>query len=283
MKKIFTVLIALFLVASVSAFAACGNSETEREMMVISREAGSGTRGAFEEILGIKATEIYYDLIGDKTNNVMTAVANNKWSIGYVSIGSLNDTVKAISVGGAAPTAANVLNSSYTIARPFLMVHKKDATLSAIAQDFKLFLASSQAQEIISARGYVATVQNAQTYTAPAGMSGTLSINGSTSVGPVMVALAAKYVELNSGVSVNDITIDQTGSGTGITTATAGNCDFGMSSRELKESEEAALTKITVCMDGIAVIVNKENQITNISLENLIKIYKGEIRKFSEM
>ncbi|MDD4002696.1 MAG: substrate-binding domain-containing protein [Clostridia bacterium] len=283
MKKILTILCTILLFTSAVTLTGCGGSQSEKDIMVISREAGSGTRGAFEEILDIEAEDVYYDLISDKTNNVMTAVAGNKWAIGYISLGSVNDTIKTLKIEGVAPTAENVSNNSYPIARPFLVVHNKDAQLSQIAEDFKLFLSSTQAQAIISEKGYVVTTSEPQSYTAAPGMSGTLSINGSTSVGPLMVSLAAKYIELNSGLSVNDITIEQTGSGSGITAATNNTSDFGMSSRDLKTEEETALEKITICMDGIAVIVNKDNTIENISLSNLKSIYLGDIRKFSEI
>ncbi len=280
----FIKLICAFVITGIFALGGCsaGGGESERDIMVISRESGSGTRGAFEEILAT-AGDIHYDLIADKTNNVITAVTNNKWAIGYISLGSLNDAVKALSINGVTPTAESVSDNTYAIARPFLVVSKKNRQLSSIAQDFKLFLSSAQAQSIITQKGYVSSVQNPVTYTPQPGMSGTLSINGSTSVGPLMVSLAAKYIELNSAVSVSDISIEQTGSGTGITTAIAGNCDFGMSSRELKQTEETELTEMTLCMDGIAVIVNKENSINNIAIENLKKIYTGEVKRFSQI
>lgn len=278
MKKIIGVIVAIFLMTGL--FAACG--QTSDEIFVISREAGSGTRGAFEELVELEEyDDSNSDLLAGSTNNVITEVVNNKNGIGYISLGSLNAEVKALKIGGVQATTANIIDGTYEISRPFLVVYNTDAQLSDIAEDFKTFLTSSQAQAVISDKGYVSTVANPATYTAPESISGTVSLNGSTSVGPLMEALAAEYIELND-LSDDSITVTQVGSSAGVAAAMEESCDFGMASRNLKDSE-TGLTEMVLCKDGIAVIVNKNNTIIDLTMANLKKIYLNEITNWSEL
>lgn len=281
MKKFFGILLAIMLMTGVFAISGC-SSGGETEITAISRESGSGTRSAFHELLGLDEIDLQEDLVCDKTNNVITAIANNKYAIGYISLGSLNNTVKPLSIDGVPATTGNIINNTYAISRPFIVVYKTSTALTQVAADFKVFLESSQAQEIITEKGFVSTVTNAASYTG-AIVSGKLNLSGSTSVSPLMLSLAAEYIKLSNKVNENDITMSQTGSSAGISAAMGGTCDFGMSSRELKSNEKAVLTEMQLCKDGIAVIVNKENILTNITKANLLKIYKGEISKFSEI
>lgn len=275
MKKILTVLFAMLL--GVGLLVGC--TQGEKDITVVSREAGSGTRSAFEEILGLKADEVQPSIVLDKTNNVLTEVSGNKNAIGYISLGSLNDTVKALNIGGVECSSANVINETYAMARPFELVYKKGDEQSDLAKDFAKFVLSSNAQSIISSKGYV-SIRSGEEYKAQAGISGTLKVSGSTSVEPLFEALFAEYHKLNPSV---ELEMSATGSGSGISDAIKGTVTFGMSSRAIKDSEKESLEIINLCKDGIAVIVNKENTISNITLENLAKIYKAEIKKFSEL
>lgn len=287
MKKFTAILLVVLTVLTLGILAGCG----EKDIFVVARDANSGTRGAFEEIIGIKDAEPkpVFDAELDSTGNVITNVSGSTNAIGYISLGSLNDTVKAVTVNGVKATTANVINGTYKISRPFLVVTKKGATLSAFAQDFQKFLASSQAQAIISDEGYVSTVANAPTYAKDASITYTsltaadkLAFDGSTSVEPLMKELIKKYVEL-TGAAETLFPYNATGSGDGIKAATNGTAIFGTSSRELKDTEKTSLDELILCKDGIAVIVNKGNSIDNLTLEQIKQIYLKEITKWSEL
>ena len=249
---------------------------------VISREEGSGTRGAFVELMGV-VDENDNDIttlnaeITNSTSVMLTTVAGNPAAIGYVSLGSLSDDVKAVKVDGAEATTDNVKSGTYTVARPFLLAYK-DGSLSDAAQDFLTFIMSADGQSIINEEGYI-SVEEGEAYTA-SGVTGKIVLDGSTSVAPVMEALADAYKALNPDVTVE---IQQTGSGAGITSAIEGVCDFGMSSRELKDSEKAELVSTQIAMDGIAVIVNNSNTIDNLTSEQIKGIYLGETTDWSEI
>lgn len=262
-------------------------NETDMEGMtgpisVISREEGSGTRGAFVELMGIvddddnDITTVNAE-ITNSTSVMMTTVAGNPSAIGYVSLGSLSSDVKAVKVDGTEATAENVKEGSYGVARPFIIAYK-DGTLSDLAKDYLGFMMSADGQKIIEDEGYI-SVGEGETYT-PSGLSGKLVLAGSTSVSPVMEVLADAYKALNPNVTVE---IQQTGSGAGITSAIEGVCDFGMSSRELKDIEKAELAGVQIAMDGIAVVVNNENPINDISSETIRSIYLGETTDWSEI
>lgn len=265
------------------------NTQTEEPagmtgaISVVSREEGSGTRGAFVELMKVvddsdnDITTVNAE-ITNSTSVMLTTVAGNKQAIGYVSLGSLSDDVKAVKVDGVEASVDDIKNGSYKVSRPFLIVYK-DGQLSDLAQDYMKFILSADGQKIVGEHGYISAVDNAESYIA-SGLSGKLVIAGSTSVSPIMEMLADEYKKLNPNVTIE---IQQTGSGAGITSAIEGVCDFGMSSRDLKESEAAELTKTQIAIDGIAVILNKENPIDDISSEQVKNIYLGQTTDWSEI
>lgn len=277
-KKIVTV--AMMIMCAVMMIG-CGEKDGDKEISVISREDGSGTRDAFTELLGIMEDDIDNTTVNAEITNstsvMMTTVAGNTEAIGYVSLGSLNDSVKAIKVDGVEATTDNVSSGDYVVARPFNIVTGSE--VSENAQDFINFIMSKEGQNIISEEGYI-SVGSDSNYTA-SGLTGTVTLAGSTSVAPVMEKIAEKYMELNEGVTIE---IQQSGSGAGITSTIEGVCDIGMSSRELKENEIAegvAATKIA--MDGIAVIVNVDNTVEDLTSEQIKDIFVGKTTKWSEV
>lgn len=268
-KKLLTALIAAAL--AVTALVSCGKQNNT--ITVVSREDGSGTRGAFTELMGIDkdGTDRTYAKaeISNSTSVVISTVAGNKNAIGYISLGSLNDSVKAVKVDNVEATVDNVKNGSYKISRPFIIATKDE--ISDLAADFIKFILSDDGQAIVSEK-YI-TIGGNGAYTA-SGLSGKVTLAGSTSVSPLMDELAAAYKALNPDVTIE---IQQSGSGAGIQSAIEGVCDIGMSSRELKDSEkEAGLTPTVMALDGIAVIVNKDNSVDALSSEQIQSIYIGE-------
>ncbi len=268
-KRILTVLAAAALTAA--TLVSCGKQNNT--ITVVSREDGSGTRGAFTELMGIDkdGTDRTYAKaeISNSTSVVISTVAGNKNAIGYISLGSLNDSVKAVKVDGVDATMDNVKNGSYKISRPFIIATKDE--ISDLAADFIKFILSDDGQAIVSEK-YI-TIGGNGAYTA-SGLSGKVTLAGSTSVSPLMDELAAAYKALNPDVTIE---IQQSGSGAGIQSAIEGVCDIGMSSRELKDSEkEAGLTPTVMALDGIAVIVNKDNSVDALSSEQIQSIYVGE-------
>ena len=275
-KKLLTVLVAAALAAA--TLVSCGKQNDT--ITVVSREDGSGTRGAFTELMGIEkdGTDRTYAKaeISNSTSVVISTVAGNKNAIGYISLGSLNDSVKAVKVDGVDATVDNVKNGSYKISRPFIITTKDG--ISDLAADFIKFILSDDGQAIVSEK-YI-TVSGSGAYTA-SGLSGKVTLAGSTSVSPLMDELAAAYKELNPDVVIE---IQQSGSGAGIQSALEGVCDIGMSSRELKDSEkEAGLTPTVMALDGIAVIVNKDNRISTLSSEQIQSIYIGESTSWADV
>ena len=277
-KKIVTV--AMMIMCAVMMMG-CGEKDGDKEISVISREDGSGTRDAFTELLGILEDDVDNTTVNAEITNstsvMMTTVSGNTEAIGYVSLGSLNDSVKAIKVDGVEATTDNVSSGDYVVARPFNIVTGSE--VSENAQDFIDFIMSKEGQNIISEEGYI-SVGSDSSYTA-SGLTGTVTLAGSTSVAPVMEKIAEKYMELNEGVTIE---IQQSGSGAGITSTIEGVCDIGMSSRELKENEIAegvAATKIA--MDGIAVIVNVDNTVEDLTSEQIKDIFVGKTTKWSEV
>lgn len=275
-KKLLTALIAAALAAT--ALVSCGKQNDT--ITVVSREDGSGTRGAFTELMGIDkdGTDRTYAKaeISNSTSVVISTVAGNKNAIGYISLGSLNDSVKAVKVDNVEATVVNVKNGSYKISRPFIIATKDE--ISDLAADFIKFILSDDGQAIVSEK-YI-TIGGNGAYTA-SGLSGKVTLAGSTSVSPLMDELAAAYKELNPDVTIE---IQQSGSGAGIQSAIEGVCDIGMSSRELKDSEkEAGLTPTVMALDGIAVIVNKDNSVDALSSEQIQSIYIGETTSWADV
>lgn len=292
---------ALFGVLAVSAFAGCGGAgsssngssnagsdaakfDASKTISVVTREEGSGTRDAFTELTGVLVKN------GDnKTDNtttsavtinsteaVITNVKDNEAAIGYISLGSLNDTVKALKIGGVEATADNVKSGDYAISRPFNIAYKGE--LSDVAQDFVDYIMSSDGQKIVSDNGYVTVSENA----AYSGKkpSGKISVAGSTSVSPVMEKLAEAYQKVNTNAKVEIQTSD---SSAGMQSAMGGTCDIGMASRDLKDEEKSALKVETIAKDGIAVIVNNANTCDDLTLDQVKSIYTGETTVWSDI
>ena len=285
MKKIISVLLTLTMLFTT----ACAMADV---INVISREDGSGTRGAFIELFGIEqkneeGVKIDYTTddcdITNSTSVMMTSVAGNDCAIGYISLGSMNATVKALLIDGAAASVENIKNGSYKVARPFNIATK--AEVSDAAADFIAFIMSAEGQAVIEDNGYIAVVEEAQPF---AGgklnskiISGKIVIAGSSSVTPVMEKLAEAYEAINPGV---EIELQQSDSSSGMTSTIDGVCDIGMASRALKDSEiEKGLTGLTIAMDGIAVIVSNDNPVDGLTTEQVRDIYMGVITDWSEV
>lgn len=257
------------------------------DIFVISREDGSGTRGAFVELLGIEQKNDagekidYTTLTAEITNStavMMTTVAGNKNAIGYISLGSLNDDVKAITIDGVDPSVDTVKDGSYPVARPFNIVYN-EAALDEVAKDFIAFIMSVEGQAIVEEEGYVSQGNNGA-YEA-AGVTGEFSVGGSSSVTPVMEKLAEAYEAINTGVTIE---VQMTDSTTGVTSAAEGVCDIGMASRAIKEEEKAlGLTEQIIAMDGIAVIVNNSNGIEGLTSEQVKTIFMGEVTSWTDV
>ena len=292
---------ALFGVLAVSAFAGCGGAgsssngssdagsdaakfDASKTISVVTREEGSGTRDAFTELTGVLVKD------GDnKTDNtttsavtinsteaVITNVKDNDAAIGYISLGSLNDTVRALKIGGVEATADNVKSGDYAVSRPFNIAYKGE--LSDVAQDFVDYIMSSDGQKIVSDNGYVTVSENA----AYSGKkpSGKISVAGSSSVSPVMEKLAEAYQKVNTNAKVEIQTSD---SSAGMQSAMGGTCDIGMASRDLKDEEKSALKVETIAKDGIAVIVNNANTCDDLTLDQVKSIYTGETTVWSDI
>lgn len=275
MKKLFAIVLALALTCAV-AFAAEGT------ITVMSREDGSGTRGAFVELTGVEQDDVDMTtvdaVITNSTAVMLTSVAGDPNAIGYVSMGSLNETVKAVSVDGNAATVEGIKDGSYTLARPFVVTTYGE--VGEIAQDLLNYIMSAEGQAIINEEGYIAIDDAAEAYTA-AGVSGEITVGGSSSVTPVMEKLAEAYMALNPDVTV---VVQQSDSTTGVTGTIEGTVDLGMASRALKaEEEEQGVVGTTIAMDGIAVIVNLENDTENLTTEQIMNIYTGAITDWSEL
>lgn len=259
--------------------------DSENAITVVARDAASGTRGAFHELMKIKVkegdTEVDKLVTGalefDGTDKVITAVEGDKYGIGYISLGSVSERITAASVDGVEATIENVKSGKYSVARPFLLVTK--GTESDLVKDFISFTESVQGQQLVEKKHYIASVDEPVEYKA-SGLSGTIKVAGSTSVTPLMEVLQEAYKELNPNVTFE---MQSNGSSQGIKSAIDGSYDIGMSSRKLKDDEKSQLNEHTLAIDGIAVILNNENPMTDISSENITKIYTGEITKWSDI
>lgn len=251
---------------------------------VISREDGSGTRGAFIELFGVEEKNDAGEKVDNTTvtaeitNNtavMMTSVAENKNAIGYISLGSLNDTVKALKIDGASPSVETVMDGSYPVSRPFNIV--TTGKISDVAQDFIDFIMSADGQSVITEEGYV-SVQEGEAFESN-GAEGKIVVAGSSSVSPVMEVLKEAYLTVNTKAEIEIQTSDST---TGITAAIDGICDIGMASRELKDSESAVDAQ-EIAKDGIAVIVNNGNTLDELTTETVKEIYTGGITAWGDL
>lgn len=311
-KRVISILLTGML--AVSTFAACGaskdantnnNTDTQENVQenienqnmagsfdalewisVYSREDGSGTRGAFVELFGIEqkndaGEKVDYTtveaIITNSTDVMMTSVAGDMYGIGYISIGSLNDTVKAVKIDGAEPSVENIKAGTYTVARPFNIATAGEA--DELTQDFINFIMSEEGQAVVEEKGYIA-VAGAESFVTN-GASGKIVVGGSSSVTPVMEKLMEAYLAVNTNA---EIELSASDSSTGMSQAAEGIIDIGMASREIKDSElETGLTGTTIAMDGIAVIVNHENPVDDLTSEAVKTIFMGEAYTWDEI
>jgi phosphate transport system substrate-binding protein len=289
-KQVGTLALAMLMM---TGLAACGNNggdqsqfDSSKSISVVSREDGSGTRGAFIELFGIEEKDAAGNKVdqttpgADITNStsvMMTTISSTPYAIGYISLGSLNDTVKAVQIDGSEATVENVKNGTYKIARPFNIATKSD--LSDVAKDFIGYILSTDGQAVVEENGYV-SVPTVGAY-AGSKPSGKIVVAGSSSVTPVMEKLKEAYLQINPNASIE---VQQSDSTTGMISTIDGICDIGMASRELKDSELAkGLTSTVITMDGIAVIVNKENPAENLTSEQVKSIFKGETTSWADV
>ncbi|MFR7451188.1 MAG: substrate-binding domain-containing protein [Gemmiger sp.] len=264
------------------ADAAASDFDTTQAITVITREEGSGTRSAFVELTGVE------DDSGDRTtqgaatqnstNGVMTTVANDETAIGYISLGSLDDSVKAVSVGGVAASADTVKDGTYTLSRPFNIVTNGEAT-DPVAVDFIGFCMGADGQALATEEGYIGT-DGAEAFTSTQ-PSGNITVGGSSSVSPLMEKLIEAYGEVNPNATIELMTTDST---TGVTGALDGTYTIGMASRELSEDEQAqGATATVLALDGIAVVVNPANPVSDMTTEQICSIYLGETTTWDQL
>lgn len=260
--------------------------DASNDITIVSREDGSGTRGAFVELLGIeqKIDGEKVDMtteeaqITNSTSVMMTTVAGDEYAIGYISLGSLDDSVKALSIDGVEATAEHVKDGSYVVSRPFNIAVKEDLD-NAVAEDFINFILSAEGQEIVADNGYI-TIDGAEAFegTNPEGKA---VVGGSSSVSPVMEKLIEAYVEVNPNAEIELQTSDST---TGMTATIEGSYDIGMASRELKEEEvDGGLVGTVIATDGIAVIVNNNSKVAGLTSEQVMEIYTGAVSAWDEV
>ena len=293
MKKSVSLLLAGLMLCG--ALAGCGGSNDSAEsttstdtestgtsgaIHVVSREDGSGTRGAFVELTGVEDdngdnTTVEAE-IANRTDAVLTTVAGNEAAIGYVSLGSLNDTVKAVTVDGVEATVDNVKSGDYTLSRPFNIATKGEPT--GVAADFIGFIMSADGQAIVG-EDYITVNDNAEAFTSD-GSSGHITVGGSSSVSPVMEQLIEAYKAVNPNAQIDLQTSDST---SGMTGAMDGTFAIGMASRELKDEEAAQLTGTAIALDGIAVIVNTANTVENLTMDQIRSIYVGETTDWADV
>ena len=256
------------------------------DVTIVSREDGSGTRGAFIELFGIEEKQddgTKVDMtttdaqITNNTSVMLTTVADNEYAIGYVSLGSLNDSVKALKIDGAEATAENIENGSYKVSRPFNIAVKKDLN-NEVAKDFMSFIMSTEGQKVVADEKYIA-VADVKDY-AGTKPSGSCVVGGSSSVSPLMEKLIEAYKAVNPNASIELQTSDST---TGMTSTIEGSYDIGMASRELKEEEAAELEPTVIATDGIAVVVNSANPLDELSADQVKDIYVGNVSTWDEI
>ena len=252
--------------------------DTDRVIAVFTREDGSGTRDAFVSITGVGEDMYIEAVVISETNEILTKVEETEYAISYVSVGSLNPKVKALSINGVTPSDTTILNGSYALQRPFLVCVNDDSAGNALVNDFISFIMSAEGQDIVGTK-WTKLAGSASAYSA-SGMSGTLKVGGSTSVEPLMQSLRQAYIALNPGV---EIEISGGGSGTGISEATSGVLDIGMSSRGLRDNEKEALTGYEIALDGVAVIVNPANPLDDLTIEQVKDIFTGEVNRWNKL
>ena len=272
--------------AATEAQTEAAGASMEGAIDVISREDGSGTRGAFIELFGVEQKDASGEKVDYTTDDaeitnstevMITSVAGDKQAIGYISLGSLNDSVKALKIDGAAATVDDIKDGTYKIARPFNIVTTGE--VSDVAQDFINFIFSEEGQKVVEDNGYISQ-GNQGAYTA-SGKSGKVTVAGSSSVTPVMEKLAEAYKALNSDVTVE---VQQSDSTTGVTSSIEGVCDIGMASRDLKDEETAKGAQgQVIAMDGIAVVVNNYNPVDDLTSEQVKDIYVGDTTDWSDL
>jgi len=288
-KKSLCAVMGIIMIAG--SLVGCGSKsakafDASKNITTISREDGSGTRTAFIELFGIQqkdasGTKVDYTtdgaIVTNSTSVMMTSVASNQYAIGYISLGSLNDTVKAVTIDGIEATVANIKSGAYKISRPFNIATK--GTLSAVAQDFEDYILSSDGQTVIESNGYIkAADTKAYSGSKP---SGKIVIAGSSSVTPVMEKLKEAYLKVNTTAQIE---IQESDSTTGMTSAISGICDIGMASRAVSDSEKASgLTQTTIAIDGLAVIVNKNNTVSNLTTDNVKNVFMGKTTIWSDI
>lgn len=278
----------MFVAGMAAMMVGCGNTSgaSGSEISVVSREEGSGTRGAFVELFGVEEkvdgekvdNTIETAEVTNSTSVMLSTVEGNEAAIGYVSLGALSDTVKAVQIDGVDATAENVKSGDYKVSRPFIICTNGD-DVSDLGKDFISYVMSKEGQAVVEEDGYIAQ-ETETTYTA-ANTSGTLTIGGSSSVTPVMEKLVEAYEALNPDA---EISVQQSDSTTGATNTLDGVYDIGMCSRSLSEDEESAgLVPTVIATDGIAVIVNKNNEVNSLTTEQVKDIYTGVITNWSEI
>ncbi|MDD6604031.1 MAG: extracellular solute-binding protein [Eubacteriales bacterium] len=284
-KKVLAVIGAAAIIGTVLAGCSAASGEKEKDnasITVISREEGSGTRDAFVELMGIvdendNDITIQTAEITNSTSVMTSTVAGNKSAIGYVSLGSLSEEVKALQLDGVEPSTQTVKSGEYKLQRPFNIAYI-NGSLSDTAKDFVSYIMSTDGAKIIDGEGYIST--DTQTTYKASGKKGTVTLAGSTSVAPLMNVLADQYKALNPDVKIE---IQESGSSAGIQSAIEGAVDIAMSSRDLKDDEAKTLQATQIALDGIAVIANKENSVTNITSQQVKQVYTGEITSWSEI
>ena len=270
---------------SSSADSKSSDCDSSNDITIVSREDGSGTRGAFIELFGIeeKKDGEKVDMTTDdaqitnSTSVMLTTVAGDDYAIGYVSLGSLNDTVKALKIDGEEATEQNIKDGKYKICRPFNIATKKGAD-NEVAKDFIAYIMSKEGQQVISDNGYIGD-DSAEAY-AGSKPSGKAVVGGSSSVSPVMEKLIEAYKKVNTGAEIELQTTDST---TGMTSAIDGSYDIGMASRELQDEEKDKLDSQVIATDGIAVIVNKNNTTDELSSDQVKTIYTGDATTWDEV
>ena len=265
--------------SSASGAEASGDFDTSSDITIVSREDGSGTRGAFIELFGIEEKDSDGNKVDNTTEDaqitnstsvMLTTVAGDDYAIGYVSLGSLDDSVKALKIDGAEATAENIKSGEYKVSRPFNIATKADLD-NEVAKDFIDFIMSTEGQVVVEENGYIA-VDDVEDYSGSA-PSGKAVVGGSSSVSPVMEKLIEAYKDVNPNAEIELQTTDST---TGMTSTIDGSYDIGMASRELKDEEASELEATVIATDGIAVIVNKNNTVDDLSVDQVKSIYTGE-------
>ncbi|HHX60896.1 MAG TPA: phosphate ABC transporter substrate-binding protein [Epulopiscium sp.] len=285
-----TLRIGLTLLLGATLLVGCADKEStgikeDSTISVISREDGSGTRGAFTELIKIEEKDANGNkvdhttkeaTIAPKTDVMLANVSGDELAIGYISLGSVNESIKAMKIDGVEPTSKNVKNGTYKIARPFNIAIKGDAT--GLTKDFIIYILSAEGQEVV-AESYIPITDGAPKYSGDA-PAGKIVVAGSSSVTPIMEKLKEAYELINPNA---EIEIQLSDSTSGMNAAIDGICDIGMASRSLKDSEKEALNGIEIAIDGIAVIANKTNSRDDLTTENVKDIFTGAVTKWSEI